>query len=464
MKMRVQVVIEADDGTPEVVQEVACVQRDRLLPETLGLTLAESKAITQGIQRVLVPHHVEAFVEQATSCPDCGAPRPRKGQHEIVVRSLFGRLRVPSPRFYACPCQPRPRQSSSPVAELLPERTTPEPRYLAVTVAASESYAGTVAWLGEVLPLGGEISAMAVRRHMTAVAERLDGELSAEAPTVEGCPREWAALPDPDGPLTVGLDGGYVPARRGECRQATAFEAIIGKSVTAEGATRRFGFVPGDNDKARQRLVAMLQAQGVQLNQQVTFLSDGGDNVRDLPLYLYPEAEYLLDWFHVTMRLTVMSQTAKGVRSRDNPRLGAELQDTLESLKWYLWHGNVFRALQLVEDLEFDLEVLDTYPEARKLLKAVHEFGAYIRINHKFIPTYGERYRYGETISTAFVESTVNQVLSKRMSKKQQMRWTRRGAHRVLQVRTHVLDGELRRTFCRWYPGMSSEGDVLSAA
>ena len=464
MKLRIQVVIEDDAGGLAVVEELACVQRGPLQPETLGLTLAESKAITQGIQRVLVPHQVAVYVGQAAYCPDCGQPRRRKGQHEIVVRSLFGRLRVPSPRFYVCSCQPRGRQSCSLVAELLPERTTPELRYLAATVAASESYERTVAWLGEVLPLEDEISTTAVRRHMTEIAERLDGELSAEEPTVEGCPRDWAALPDPQGPLTVGLDGGYVPARRGECRQATAFEAIIGKSVTAEGTTRRFGFVPGDGDKARQRLVAVLLAQGMQLNQQVTFLSDGGDNVRDLPLYLYPEAEYLLDWFHITMRLTTMGQTAKGVHARDQPRLSAELQDTLESLKWYLWHGNVFRALQLVDDLEFDLELLDGHPAARKLRKAVHEFGAYIRINHKFITNYGERYRYGETISTAFVESTVNQVMSKRMSKKQQMRWTRRGAHRVLQVRTQVLDGELRRTFCRWYPGMLADDDGDAAA
>jgi len=42
----------------------------------------------------------------------------------------------------------------------------------------------------------------------------------------------------------------------------------------------------------------------------VTFLTDGGDDVRELPLYLNRQAEHLLDWFHRTMRLTVMSQTA----------------------------------------------------------------------------------------------------------------------------------------------------------
>jgi len=67
----------------------------------------------------------------------------------------------------------------------------------------------------------------------------------------------------------------------------------------------------------------------------------------------------------------------------------------------------------------------------------------------------GDRYRYGEMISTAFAESTVNQVVSKRMVKKQQMRWTQCGAHLLLQVRTRVLNGDWRDTFCRWYPSMT---------
>jgi len=71
-------------------------------------------------------------------------------------------------------------------------------------------------------------------------------------------------------------------------------------------------------------------------------------------------------------------------------------------------------------------------------------------------PNYGERYRHGERISTAFAESTVNQVVSKRMVKKQQMAWTERGAHLLLQVRTRVLNGDLEETFRRWYPQFRS--------
>ena len=61
---------------------------------------------------------------------------------------------------------------------------------------------------------------------------------------------------------------------------------------------------------------------------------------------------------------------------------------------------------------------------------------------------------------TAFVESAVNEVISRRMIKKQQMRWTQRGAHLLLQVRTKTLDGDLRDAFCGWYPGMANQGTL----
>jgi hypothetical protein len=53
----------------------------------------------------------------------------------------------------------------------------------------------------------------------------------------------------------------------------------------------------------------------MQANQAVTFRTDGGDDVRDLPRYLNPDSEHLLDWFHLTMRLTVMTNMAKSLRA-----------------------------------------------------------------------------------------------------------------------------------------------------
>src|SRR6202022_768749 len=130
-----------------------------------------------------------------------------------------------------------------------------------------------------------------------------------------------------------------------------------------------------------------------------------------------------------------------------------QVADELERLKWFLWHGNVFRALQTVDDLQIDLDNTERpSPEQQKLLKTVTEFGGYLRANSAWIPNYGERYRSGEAISSAFVESAVNQVVRKRMVKKQQMRWAPKSAHLLLQVRAKVLNDELAAVFKRWYP------------
>jgi hypothetical protein len=163
------------------------------------------------------------------------------------------------------------------------------------------------------------------------------------------------------------------------------------------------------------------------------------------------------------MRVTVMHQTAKGLGPPGfEPREIAIKQ--LERIKWFLWNGNTFRALQTVGWLYMDIDVEAPTKKQQKLIGKLEEFETYIRNNAKFIPNYGERYRYGETISTAFVESTINQVVSKRMVKKQQMRWSQQGAHWLLQVRTRVLNDELRETIQQWYPRVVRQEQPLKKA
>ena len=138
----------------------------------------------------------------------------------------------------------------------------------------------------------------------------------------------------------------------------------------------------------------------------------------------------------------------------------------IERVKWFLWHGNLMRADETLYDL---LEEIGGVREQdrqagrppsvvlRKLDRALDEFATYVDNNAGAIVNYGERYRCGERISTGFVESAVNQVISKRFVKKQQMRWTPRGAHLLLQVRTQVLNDELRASFERWYPHFGAQ-------
>ena len=468
MRVRVQVIVEGDNDTPPVVHEVANIERGDLHIDTLGLHLAEAKDLLQKVQEVVIAEQASrCLIEQAT-CPHCHQARRHKDATTIVLRTLFGTLHLRSPRWWHCCCQPQTTRTFSPLAAALPERSTPELLYLESKFSGLIAYGQSANLLAETLPLGRPLHATAVRRHAQATAARLEDELGPEQPIfIEGCQAEWDELPRPDLPLLVGLDGGYVHSSQQRSRRDGWFEVIAGKSMPTDGPAKCFGYVQTYDRKPKRRLFEVLKSQGMQANQQVTFLTDGGDDVRELPLYLNPQAGHLLDWFHIAMRLTVMSQMAKGLRSREYPNLITDLAEELERLKWYLWHGNIFLALQTITYIEIDVDSVDVSPEQRKLSKAVAEFGGYVRANATWIPNYGERYRAGEAISSAFVESAVNQVVSKRMVKKQQMRWTPRGAHLLLQVRTRVLNDDLAVDFQRWYPSFASptrSADIALAA
>jgi len=98
------------------------------------------------------------------------------------------------------------------------------------------------------------------------------------------------------------------------------------------------------------------------------------------------------------------------------------------------------------------------------LRKALSALRTYIVNNRHLIPNYEQRYHQDEAIATGFVESTVNEVVSKRFCKKQQMQWSKPGAHVLLQTRVKTLDGELAAIFKRWYPDMDIESEEISSA
>jgi hypothetical protein len=194
----------------------------------LGLTLAEGKAILKALQEVLVQQQLAAYLETQRLCTQCGHPHRSKGNHTIQVRTVFGTIPVHSLRLYQCPCQSDGARTFSPLAALLPEHLTPELLFLETKWAALVSYGITAELLHEVLPIDEAPAPCTIREHVFTVAERLEQALGEEQWSfIDSCPAEWSRLPVPNGPLTVGIDGGYVRA------QGTRgwFEVIAGKSL-----------------------------------------------------------------------------------------------------------------------------------------------------------------------------------------------------------------------------------------
>ncbi len=332
------------------------------------------------------------------------------------------------------------------------------------------SYGMSLDALQDFLPLDLSLDVKTVRYDTLKVAKRLEVELGDEqSGFIEGAPGDWDLLPPPEGFFKVGIDGGYV---RNWVDKKHNFEVIVGKSILSFEESeknkttlfKRFGFVQTQDTKPKRRLYEVLHSQGLQMNQAITFLSDGDDKLRALQWEMSPKATHILDWFHLTIKLTVLEQLGKGLVQCEAV-LGEAIRDQIERLKWSLWHGQVDKALGKIDDLETSIEPFRaTYARFTPLVKALSALRTYVVHNRHVIPNYGERYHNGEAIATGFVESTVNEVVSKRFCKKQQMQWSKEGAHLLLQTRVKMLDGELGAIFKRWYPDMDLEVEEISVA
>jgi hypothetical protein len=317
------------------------------------------------------------------------------------------------------------------------------------------SYGLSLDALQDFLPIDLSLDVKTVRYDTLKVVKRLEAELGEEqASFIEGDPGDWDLLPPAEGSFKVGIDGGYV---RNWFDKKHKFEVIVGKSIRSfdEGeeedktpSLKRFGFVQTLDTKSKRRLYEVLHSQDFQMNQ----------------VEMSPKALHILDWHHVTMKLTVLGQYGKGLVQCEAV-LGDAICDQIERLKWSLWHGQVDKALGKIDELESSIEPFsETYGRYAGLVKALSELRTYVVNNRHVIPNYGKRYRNGEPIATGFVESPVNEVVSKRFCKKQQMQWSKEGAHLLLQTRVRTLNGELAGIFRRWYPDLDIKAEEIPMA
>jgi Transposase DDE domain len=125
---------------------------------------------------------------------------------------------------------------------------------------------------------------------------------------------------------------------------------------------------------------------------------------------------------------------------------GAALADTIERIRWRLWHGQVKRALDLVDETAGTLEASaeaasSTATSACKVTRPLRELEIYVSGLSGLIIDYATARRSEEPISTAVTESTLQWLLHRRMNAQQQMR----GAHLMLKVRTAAINGTLER-------------------
>jgi hypothetical protein len=235
IRMAIQVVFLDDAGKQQGVHEVVEIDRDQLYPAALGLSLANAKQITGGIQQVLGSVQI---TEWQADHRDCRKRYLLKGHHPIVFRTPFGTLRLDSERVRVYLCAMQTKGSVSPLAELLQERVSPEMLYLETKFASLVSYGLTVQLMDEILPFDRPIGAERVRRHLFGVAEAQEAEL-ASAPKSIAVDDRTAREPtgpdnvQPDGPLFRLRSDGRRQAACPTCRHAApAWDATTAGRMT----------------------------------------------------------------------------------------------------------------------------------------------------------------------------------------------------------------------------------------
>jgi hypothetical protein len=129
MNIRIEIVCVSADGQ-EQRRELSGIERQELAMETLGMSLAESKALLEGVQDFMVVQQVSENLEQRRACLHCGRRHTTKDSGNTPVNTLFGLVNVPNPRWNRCACQSEGPETFRPTAAWLQGRTSVEMLYL----------------------------------------------------------------------------------------------------------------------------------------------------------------------------------------------------------------------------------------------------------------------------------------------------------------------------------------------
>jgi hypothetical protein len=286
------------------------------------LTLAEAKTLLARLQEQLIRQQADEYVTCRRVCPRCYRMQPVKDYKYRPVDTLFGTVRVRSPRWLLCGCHRLGQVPFSPLNEIIPRRCTPELEYLLARFASLMPYRQVVRLLQEFFPLSPTLNHATARNRTLRVAQRLEADLAAEMPAepVRPVPREQpvpAAASEPAAANAQGIlicmDTGFV--RSCDSGGARHFELTVGRCERPDGSGECFGFVadPEVDPIGKARWPVLLARQGHQPGQPLTVISDGADAFVALAQRL--GATHILDWFHVAMRFERLHQIpVKNVR------------------------------------------------------------------------------------------------------------------------------------------------------
>jgi hypothetical protein len=388
--------------------------------------------------------------ERFPSCGHYGSSLSSKGYRSVTFRSLFGNVPLRVRRFASCQCREIAEEPRSFSALTLEAGIAPELAYVTAKFAALAPFAKVAELLSELLPVGGAINGGTVRNRTRHVGERI----ARLRPEGAADPDIYAVNPA----VVIGLDGGYLRSRHR--RPERNFEVIAGKVLNLDGSQHRFAFARNGNSVSE--FANAVVSAGIRLGTRPTVLCDGDPVLWMLQHRVMPDTTPVLEWFHIAMRFEHALQAARDLGAgTSSDHLCSHPIRELASSKWKLWHSRSSACLGCLARLThwFDSAHVRDIRGAAAVQRHINDLIEYLCANQPSLVNYGRRRHDRPPISIAFVESAVNEILFKRMIKKQQMRWNRWTIQPFLDVRVAVLNKTLAGSFRRLYPDFQLDNE-----
>jgi len=398
----------------------------------LGLTVADGKQVLAGLQQEIVAAQARSHSVQRPECRSCSGVCQLKDYRNHAVATHFGQVTVRLPRFRCTGCG----AIEAGVGWPSHCRSTPEFDQLQAHFSALMPYRVAADVLKQVFPVDAGKDPETVRRHTLKIGAALRNDV------VAGPDMAVAAI-------GVSLDSTFIRSCEDGERH---LEVRVGNVETETGGRQVFGAVAKTDTDVKVLICQSLDAVGRTEDTVLTAFTDGCSGLRRILADAGISELPILDWFHIGMRLQHLEQTASGLAAGDPMRVAAKavIVEEVERLHWRLWNGKAKDAQISIDRIRAVMhhfqgeqgERRSTAP-SRKLWTALHALDGYLTGQSDWMVNYAERHRAGLRVGTAITEGTANFLVNRRMNKSQQMRWSRRGANLLLQVRCAVYNGTL---------------------
>jgi hypothetical protein len=433
----VRLVKTGADGENQSVDLMTINRPDDLCDiASLGLTLAEGKLVLAGLQQQVVAAQAGSHALQRPACRRCGAVCHVKDYRDHAVATLFGEVTLRLPRFRCGGCGGNEAGRGWP-----PHcRSTPELDRLQAHLAALMPYRVAADVLQQMFPVDAGKDVETLRRRVLKVGDVLRNDTTAKPET---------AAPA----ITVSLDSTFIRSCEDGERH---LEVRVGNVETALGGRQVFGAVAKTDTDITMLIRRSLDAVGRAKDTVLSAFTDGCSGLRRILAEAGITETLTLDWFHIGMRLRHLEQIAGGLSADDPERAAAKavIVAEVDRLHWRLWNGkakdaqiSIDRIRAVMHHFQGEHAQRQSIAPSRKLWTALQTLDDYLTGQSEWLVNYAERHRAGLRVGTAITEGTATFLVNRRVNKSQQMRWSRRGADLLLQVRCAVYNGTLGSGF-----------------